>query len=407
MKILHTSDWHIGQTFMSWDRLPEQRKTLSDIARIISEEHPDALLVSGDIFDTSTPSAAAQTMLSEALVEMREAGGRDMLMILTAGNHDSPSRHEAHAPLMTRLGIETIGSLHGGSAGDPEEMADAVTFTIEGKGHILALPFAHTRNLPDNFFPLAIAHARNSHDDALPLVVMAHLSVASADTTGHSNASEMTVGGIDCVGLDTLGSGYDYMALGHIHRHQTMHGGNGTTARYCGTPLAVSFDEAYEHSVSIVEIKHRGAEPQITTATISPTLPLYTIGGRSGVSPAEALIQLQEAIDGDAADNAAPLPHGTYIRLNIAYDPENPVTPDFQQQAEKKCSEAGLRFCKINIVRKATDRKAAEEDIMTVEELREVSPLDLARSYAFSEEKSWTEEMAALLKEIMEETDNL
>ena len=209
------------------------------------------------------------------------------------------------------------------------------------------------------------------------------------------------------MGLDTLGSGYDYMALGHIHRHQTMHGGNGTTARYCGTPLAVSFDEAYEHSVSIVEIKHRGAEPQITTVTISPAIPLATIGGRSGVSPSEALIQLQEAIEGNAADNAVPLPFGTYIRLYIAYDLENPVTTDFQQQAEKICSDAGLRFCKVNIVRKATDRKVADEDIMTVEELREVSPLDLAKSYAISQDKPWTDGMAALLEEIMEETDNL
>ena len=83
------------------------------------------------------------------------------------------------------------------------------------------------------------------------------------------------------------------------------------------------------------------------------------------------------------------------------------MTTDFQQQAEKICSDAGLRFCKVNIVRKATDRKVADEDIMTVEELREVSPLDLAKSYAISQDKPWTDGMAALLEEIMEETDNL
>ena len=111
MKIICTSDWHLGNLFHGNDRLPEHRHFLSWLLARIKEQHPDALLIAGDIFDNGNPSAAAQSAYYEFLADATETCP-DMNVVIIAGNHDSASRLEAPRALLTRHKVEIRGNIH-------------------------------------------------------------------------------------------------------------------------------------------------------------------------------------------------------------------------------------------------------------------------------------------------------
>ena len=129
---------------------------------------------------------------------------------------------------------------------------------------------------------------------------MAHLSIEGSDRSGHDES----IGGIEYVPLSAMGEGYDYLALGHIHCPQDIKGSH-HHARYCGTPLPVSFDETYPHSVSIIELE-KGAEPQISTREIENPIPLVTLP--HDPTPFEDALKLLEEY---------PEEKPAYLRLNV------------------------------------------------------------------------------------------
>ena len=110
MKIIHTSDWHLGQIFNEYDRTPEHAAFFERLTSIIAKEKPDALIVSGDIYHNSTPSSSTQKLYTDAILEMKKAC-KEMTVIITAGNHDSPSRLEIDRNLWDYMGVKVIGSV--------------------------------------------------------------------------------------------------------------------------------------------------------------------------------------------------------------------------------------------------------------------------------------------------------
>ena len=142
MKIIHSADWHLGQTLYGYDRLDDQAAALRHIGAIIEREQPDAVIAAGDIFDSSQPSAAAQRLLSETLAEWHRLS-RATRMVITAGNHDSASRHEVFRTPWTLAGVEAIGIIP--PAEDFGAVARKLIVRIDGKGWIIALPFAGRR----------------------------------------------------------------------------------------------------------------------------------------------------------------------------------------------------------------------------------------------------------------------
>lgn len=165
---------------------------------------------------------------------------------------------------------------------------------------------------------------------------MAHLSIEGSDRTGHDE----TVGGIEYVPISSMGEGYDYLALGHIHCPQNIKG-NGRHARYCGTPLPVSFDEAYPHSVSIVELKGREA-PQIRTIEIENPIPLVTLP-KEPVVFEEAIKLLEEYPDDKPA----------YIRLNVLIT--DYLAPDCNERASNAVRGKSYKYCYIKSNRRKTN----------------------------------------------------
>lgn len=379
MKILHTSDWHLGHSLYNYDRSAEQLDMLEQIITIVAEEQPDVMLICGDVYHTSQPSAAVQTMFAEAMVKMHTACP-DMMIVVTAGNHDSGSKHEIFRTPWRALGVYAIGNID-------KEHPESHIIDINGKGWVLAVPYCHERNLPEGFFLKLTEMASELNTEDKPIVLTAHTTVKGCDITGHDTASEYSVGGIDYYEIDDMGSGYDYLALGHIHHAQFVHGGH-HRVRYSGTPIAVSFDETYSHSVSIVEIQSHGDIPEVRQVEITNPKPLVTLPAIGATSWDEAKKLLKDF----------PSDIEAYIRLKVAT--ENFLPAEANAEAYALTEGKRCHFCLISTIRNTPN--ASNAKILTVAELQKESPIDIARNFAEYQGVAFDEDMEALFAEALQ-----
>lgn len=378
MKILHTSDWHLGHTLYGHERDEEQMSMLHQMIDIVESEKPDLFLLCGDVYHTPQPSSAVQTMFTEALVKIHEANP-SMTIVATAGNHDSGTKHEIYRTPWQALKVYSIGCL------DKDNLENHIV-EIPGKGYVVAIPYVHERNLPEGFFQNVLDLVAQRNEKNLPVVMTAHTTVQGCDFSGHDNASEYCVGGIDSFNIADMGEGYDYLALGHIHKEQFVHTGK-HNVRYCGTPLPINFDEKFSHSVSIVEIASHGDKPDVRTIEITNSRPLVTLptdGYKSWDEVKQLLIEFSD-------DNPA------YIRLNVEIDDFLPVEAAAEARAltlGKKC-----KFCHINSRRKS--EKQIDSKTLTVQEFQAKDPLDIVKQYADDTQISFDEDMIKLFDEAL------
>ena len=359
MKILHTSDWHLGHTLYNYDRTEEQMVMLLQMVNIVREQKPDVFLLCGDVYHTPQPSAAVQTMFTNALMEIHDTNP-DMTIVITAGNHDSGTKHDIFRTPWKALKVYTVGSV------DANQKEDLI-IEVPGKGYVIAVPYANERNMPKGLFQELLDIANEKNVDNLPVVMMAHTTIRGCDFSGHENGTEYAVGGIDSYDLDEMGTGYDYLALGHIHHGQFIHSGK-HNVRYCGTPIPVSFDENYKHSVSIVEITEHGEKPTVVEIDIDPHRPLVTLP-TEGVATWEDAKELLENYPNDIE---------AYIRLNVEVDDFLPV--EAHAEALMICEDKKCRFCVINSQRLKKNRKEAK--VMSVQEFKTEEPIGIAERYA-------------------------
>lgn len=398
MKILHTSDWHLGHVLYNYDRSREQQAFLRELAETVRTEQPDVMVVSGDVYHYANPSSSAQRMYTEAMLEIHRAC-EEMSIVVTAGNHDSGQKLEIDRSLWQHFGLHVIGGIYRDADG-----VDLNRHIIEIKdresrttGYVAAIPHIYPNNFPlidddtpkENrqrlFFQKILDRIAERNTNSLPVVLMAHLAVSGSDTTGHDD----TIGGIDYTDIGDLGRGYDYLALGHIHRPQTVRS-TGGTARYSGSPVPVSFDEDYRHSVTIAELRS-GYKPEIRTVEIHNPMPLITIPEKPAPF-AEALEQLAGLPDDMSA----------YVRLNVTADKGLP--PDCTELAFKAVEGKECKFCYIKVNR--GERVTAEgAERISVQELQEISPVEIARRYyKESEGEEMDEELASLMDEAVRMT---
>lgn len=388
MKILHTSDWHLGHTLYGYDRTVEQQAMLEQMVELVREHKPDVFLISGDVYHTSQPSAAVQTLFSEAMVQLHQAH-TDMYIVVIAGNHDSASKHEIFTTPWRALNVYAIGNLD-------KEHPEKHIIEVPGKGIVLAVPYAYERNIPDGFFQELIDLAKGGdcvgpvdklrdRITELPIILMAHTTVKGADITGHDKRYDDQVGGIDYIEVEKMGQGYDYLALGHIHKAQYIHTGK-HNVRYSGTPIPVSFDENYRHTVSLVEVK-KGETPVLKELEIKNPFPLVTLPNEGYATWDEA----KELLSNFDASIPA------YIRLNVLV--EGFLPPNAKDEAYAIASGKQCMICLLN-----TKQKLASSDItetLTVQELQAMNPLDIAIDYAQSNGVAFTEEMQDMFKEVL------
>ena len=352
---------------------------LEQIERLAAEHRPDAILVSGDVYHTTTPTAAAQQMFVGAMMALHTLVP-EMQIIVTAGNHDSASRHEVFRQPWKTLNVHTISSVNSG-----------LTVDLPGKGHVVAVPYVNEHYLNDGFYQALLDTVPN---DGLPVVMMAHSTVSSEllplqteNSEQRTPNSELSVGGIDAVPLSFFGEGYDYLALGHIHGGYFLPGSNGR-ARYCGTPLPVSFDETGEHSVTLVEIGSRGDSPKVSIIPIDNPHPLVTLPEEGFVAWDEAVAMLSQY---DAESPA-------YVRLNVEVDDFLPAGAN--AEAAQTVKEKQCRFCYIN-TRRCVHAGTSASQGLTVSEFRQESPLSLVRRYAADKGMVFDDELADLFNSLL------
>ena len=272
MKLIHLSDLHLGKRVNEISMLENQEHILTQIIQIIDGEQPDAVLIAGDVYDKSVPSAEAVTLFDDFLCRLAK---RRLPVLIISGNHYSPERLAFGGRLMERAGVY-LSPVYSGSV-SPVTLSDE-----HGEVCFWLLPFlkpSHVRR----FFPdetvesytdavrTAIRHM--AIDTAARNVLFTHQFVTGAQTC---ESEELSVGGSDNVDASVFDC-FDYVALGHLHGPQNIVGSN--RIRYCGTPLKYSFSEANHYkSVTVVELGVKG-ELQVHTIPLTPRHNLREISG--------------------------------------------------------------------------------------------------------------------------------
>lgn len=243
MKILHTSDWHLGRSFHGVGMLPAQAEWLDRLVEVVAAEGVGAVLVAGDVYDRALPAVDVVELLDRTLVRLTEAGAQ---VVITSGNHDSAVRlgfasallehggvhlrtrvEDLARPVLLPLGDGAQIAVYGLPYLEPRLVAESLA--AQGPGHIPVTSAALGRIRADL--------ARRRSEAPLRSIVMAH-TFAGGGASSDSERS-LSVGGLDVVPLD-LFEGFDYVALGHLHGRQEL----APSIRYSGSPLAYSFSEA-------------------------------------------------------------------------------------------------------------------------------------------------------------------
>ena len=370
MKILHTADWHLGQSLYGFDRLDEQRRFLGQLCEVVAEERPDAMVVAGDVFDISMPSAAAQRVYAEGLLAIH-AAVPEMVIVIVAGNHDSASRLEIYRNLWRSHNVFVIGTLRRLADNSADYSAHVVP--VPGKGYIAAVPYVYPHNFPpadgdrqQAFFQGLEKTVGEMNAEGLPTVLAAHLAVLGCDLTGHRRMQNDSLGTVDYVELPTLGTAYDYIALGHIHHPQTLRGSDGRAA-YSGSPIAVGFDERYQHGVVIVDLE-KGKPVEARAIGINDPRPLVTLPSQPAAFD-----------DALAAAREFPADRKAYIRLNVLLD--KPLPSDYNEQVAKALEGKACHYCTINVTDRRRPSRANALPDVTPEQLRQMTVGEVAARF--------------------------
>ena len=281
MKILHTSDWHIGSTLYGRKRYDESERFLQWLVETIKNQSIEALLVAGDIFDTSTPSNTAQELYYRFLNEVSRTTCRHV--IVTGGNHDSPSFLDAPKALLKAFNVYVVGS-----AAEREEDEVLVLKDAHNNPEVIvcAVPFLRDRDVrqsnegesyrdkENRLVEGIISHYQKVYEEAckernelgksLPIIGMGHLFIAGSSIykrSGETNGErDLYVGSLGQVPADRLPF-FDYFALGHLHIPQKVAGCE--TIRYSGSPMAMNFDEIHQQkSVVLIDIDDQHIDVQ-------------------------------------------------------------------------------------------------------------------------------------------------
>ncbi|MBF0159703.1 MAG: exonuclease SbcCD subunit D C-terminal domain-containing protein [Magnetococcales bacterium] len=280
MKLLHTSDWHLGQTLYGRKRHEEFERLLQWLVALIDERHIDALLVAGDVFDTTVPGYEVQKLYYRFLSQLARSSCRHV--IITAGNHDSPTFLEAPRELLRGLDVHVIGSI-------TDRLDDEVLVLRDRSGQVeavvCAVPFLRDRDvrtveagetaeqkqhklmtgIRDHYQAVCQYAEAKRHERQIPLIVMGHLLAAGGQTYDGDGVRELYIGSLVQLPATLFPDAIDYLALGHLHLPQRV--GGSETRRYSGAPLAMGLGES-QREKQVVLVQFSGRAAQVSTLSV-------------------------------------------------------------------------------------------------------------------------------------------
>lgn len=378
MKILHTADWHIGQLFHEYDRTYEHQQFLIWLVDTLQTEQIDVLLISGDVFDISNPSASSIKMFYSFLKNATKINP-DIQIVITAGNHDSASRLEAPKPLLESSNVHIIGVVEKDAEGNIDYQKLLVPihdYSKNVKIWCLAIPFLRMGDYPiilncDNpysegviaLYKDAFEYANLKKQDGQTIIAMGHLHTHNAEVSDLDKTERLIMGGVECIPATAFHQDIKYVALGHIHKAQRI--GGKEHIRYSGSPLPMSFSELnYKHQVIVFELEEEISELKSIEIPLSvplqriplTPLPLYEVIG---------LLENLPQID----NSKEPFP---YLEVRILLEGPEPA---LRHKIETALMGKKVRLAKIDVKYPASTQQVSE--FITPEKLNELQPIDI------------------------------
>ena len=387
MKLLHTSDWHLGQTLHQHEREAEHARFLAWLLDTLQAEQIDALLVAGDVFDNTNPSAASQAMLYRFLAQARQRVPH-LNIVITAGNHDSPGRLQAPSPLLAEFGAHVVGTV--GNPGDASpDLARLVVPLRNRAGDVaawcMAVPFLRPADVPrvevadsgtdskaddayaagtHALYAQMYAHAASLRQPGQAVLAMGHCHLTGGQVSEDSER-RIVVGGAEALSASLFDTGIAYVALGHLHLAQTV--GGDATRRYCGSPLPMSFSEIhYPHQVVVVELAGETVA-SVRSVPVPRTVDLLRVPPRPAPLP-EVLAAL--GVLPDVPPDAQPDDLWPYLQVRVQLtQPE----PGLRAQIEAALAGKAVRLVRIETSLAASAAAQAAPPV-SLDELGALSP---------------------------------
>lgn len=411
LKIIHTADWHLGQTFFGYDREEEHDAFLNWLVDTLAEQQTDVLLIAGDVFDVANPSASAQRRFFHFL---KEANRRNphLQVIVVAGNHDSAARLESPIPLLEELNTSIVGIIRRTESGEID--FDSLVIPLYNKekkreGWCLAVPYLRQGDYPapeeghDTYIAginrmyrqlYDFADARRQPGEAL--VAMGHLHATGAELSDDDRSERIIMGGLESVSSDTFDEGLAYTALGHIHKAQRI--GGRENLRYSGSPLPMSFSETnYRHQVVAVTVEN-GCLSDVESLPVPLFAALHRIPEQP-TSPEEVVEQLAglPVANQGEGDESARWP---YVEVRVLLTEPD---PGFRHRVEEALADKAVRL--TSFVPSYPKREEADTvRPLSYNDLQRIAPLDMLK-HAFTGKYGGElpEDIESLFNDVMRE----
>ena len=434
MNIIHTADWHLGQSFYDYDRKAEHLVFLEWLASIIKEHNIDALLIAGDIFDNPNPSADSQKIYYHFLREVT-AQNPNLQIVIIAGNHDSAARLEAPNPLLQEMNITVKGVIKR-SAEDGEIDFNDLIVPLRKNGEVaalcLAVPYLRQGDYPASetyaagvkaMYQKLYEHVANSTATVrtnnldsnnqidsdqttnnkinsnlpkeyrnFPVIAMGHLQATGSEISENDRSEKAIIGGLEAVSPDAFSQETLYTALGHLHKTQRVSGRE--NVRYAGSPLPISFSEKnYNKGVNLISFGESNTARE--NASIENTLNNFLIEGiphlikldsgltikRLEFKPPAKLISLTKAPAplNEILEAIDLLPDGEisqfspYLEIKVAIEQPEPA---LRHTIEEALKGKAVRLTRVEAVVKQNETSQSR---ITFDQLKTISPLEIAQ----------------------------
>lgn len=380
MRLLHTSDWHLGQTFHNFDRNHEHQCFLDGLLDTLEAEQIDALLIAGDVFDNPNPSAAAQKQFYRFLTAAKRRVP-DLDLVIIAGNHDSAGRLEAPAPLFEAFDATVVGGITRDAQGAIE--LDRLVVPLHNRaGDIaawcLAIPFLRPGDVPrvetegDPYlegiallYRQALDLALHCQEPGQAIVALGHCHMSGGQTSEESER-RIVIGGVEALPVEMFDPAITYVALGHLHCAQRV--GGQERVRYCGSPLPMSFTEIhYPHQV--VRIALDGGTIR-DLAPIPVPRPVTLLRVPEQPAPLDEVLAALTALD--LPD--APLETQPYLQVRVRL---NGPEPGLRARVEATLDDKPVRLAKIEPTYGGTAADDATRGPQSLDDLARLQPDDI------------------------------
>lgn len=398
MRLLHTSDWHLGQSLHNFERHYEHQRFLDWLLDALVAEQADALLIAGDIYDNANPSAASQKQLYRFLRLAKERVPH-LNLIIIGGNHDSPGRLDAPGPLLEAHGTRVIGAVQRNADGEID--VESLVLPLTGRdgavaAWCLAVPFLRPGDVPrmpprsapaeggaaapDDADPapdpylagiallyrqaFELAHSKRS--DGQAIIAMGHCHMVDGQMSSDSER-RIVIGGTEMLPAGIFDPAIAYAALGHLHLAQNV--GKQEHIRYCGSPLPLSFAEVnYAHQILRIDLDG-AAVREIAPVPVPRAVELLRVPARP--APLTQVLEELSAL----SPPEAPAEQQPYLEVRVLLEqPE----PGLRARIEAALEGKAVRLAKIE-TSTAARGSSIDQEVMTLDQLEKLKPDDIFR----------------------------